>query len=99
MNEPANFGTNEVKPFNWPGNRPTSEWTLKCNESNKLDEPVYLPIAGRPFGKRKKISDATICMTALQGEVNNEFAHYNVHNLYGWSQTEPTQTYKNPSFL
>lgn len=28
MNEPANFGTNLDKPFNWPSNLPA--WSLKC---------------------------------------------------------------------
>ena len=28
MNEPANFGTNLEKPFNWPDN--LAPWSLKC---------------------------------------------------------------------
>ena len=36
-----------------------------------------------------RISDKTICMIARQGN-NNEYQHYNVHSLYGWSQTLPT---------
>jgi len=28
-------------------------------------------------------------MVAVQGE-NDEYNHYDVHNLYGWSQTLPT---------
>ena len=37
----------------------------------------------------RNISDKTICMVGVQGE-NDEYKHYDVHNLYGWSQTEPT---------
>lgn len=39
MNEPANFGTNEDKPWNWPKNA-TYEWSLKCPQSN-YDDPPY----------------------------------------------------------
>lgn len=39
MNEPANFGTNEEKPFNWP-KKDKPYWSLKCNES-KWDKPPY----------------------------------------------------------
>ncbi|WAR24895.1 SUIS-like protein [Mya arenaria] len=35
------------------------------------------------------ISEKTICMRALQGE-NGEYKHYDVHSLYGWSQSPPT---------
>lgn len=41
------------------------------------------------MGELRNISDKTACMVGLQGE-NNEYKHYDVHNLYGWSQTEPT---------
>lgn len=38
MNEPANFGTNTEKPWNWPpGKEP---WSLKCVD-NKWNDPVY----------------------------------------------------------
>ena len=37
----------------------------------------------------KRISDKTICMVTRQGN-NNEYQHYDVHSLYGWSQTKPT---------
>jgi len=35
------------------------------------------------------ISDKTVCMRARQGETG-EYRHYDVHSLYGWSQTEST---------
>ncbi|XP_046544792.1 LOW QUALITY PROTEIN: sucrase-isomaltase, intestinal-like [Haliotis rubra] len=81
MNEPANFGTNEEKPFNWPKNA-TPYWSLKC-PTGSLEDPPYRT------RELARISDKTICMTAVQGE-RGEYQHYNVHSLYGWSQTEPT---------
>ena len=39
MNEPANFGTNEIRPWNWPKNA-TYDWSLKCPNSD-LDDPPY----------------------------------------------------------
>ncbi len=89
MNEPANFDTNMEKPFNWPPNKPA--WSLKCPE-NKFDDPEYLPIVARPGGETRRLSDKTICMRTLQGE-NDEYKHYDVHNLYGWSQSKPTLEY------
>jgi len=39
MNEPANFGTNDERPWNWPETeRPY--WSLKCPTGN-LDDPPY----------------------------------------------------------
>lgn len=39
MNEPANFGTNEERPWNWPtDDKPY--WSLHCPEGT-LDDPVY----------------------------------------------------------
>ncbi|CAF1057718.1 unnamed protein product [Brachionus calyciflorus] len=86
MNEPANFDTNKPKPWNWPPNRP--EWNLKCPH-NDYDDPPYVPLIATHYGKDTRISDKTLCMRGIQGD-NNEFIHYDVHNLYGWSQTEPT---------
>jgi hypothetical protein len=86
MNEPANFDTNKEKPWNWPNTRPP--WNLVCPK-NKYDDPPYLPIIAKPYGNKERISDKTLCMRGLQGE-SDEFIHYNVHNLYGWSQSRPT---------
>ncbi len=87
MNEPANFDTNKDKPWNWPPNRPA--WNLKCPQNESLEKPIYTPLVARQYGDETLISDKTICMTTVQGE-KNQFKHYDVHNLYGWSQTEPT---------
>ena len=34
------------------------------------------------------LSDKTICMQSLQ--LDGQYTHYDVHSLYGWSETEPT---------
>jgi len=41
MNEPANFGTNEERPFNWPEDvKPY--WSLNCTlEGNYYEHPPY----------------------------------------------------------
>lgn len=86
MNEPANFGTNEKQPWNWPEGR--QPWSLTCPNTT-LEDPPYLPAAVTVWGGNKRLSDKTICMEAQQGE-HREFSHYDVHNLYGWSQAQPT---------
>lgn len=53
MNEPANFGTNQNKPFNWPDN--LAPWSLKCPNS-KWDDPPYRTKAA--WGER--LSDKVI---------------------------------------
>ncbi len=87
MNEPANFDTNKEKPWNWPANK--TNWNLFCNNKDKLDNPPYLPLIATLHGSDVKVSDKTMCMIGVQGE-SDEFRHYDVHNLYGWSQSEPT---------
>jgi maltase-glucoamylase len=90
MNEPANFDTNKEKPFNWPKDR--EPWNLFCPTNKSLDNPIYTPLAARQFGDSTLLSDKTVCMITTQGE-NEGFNHYDVHNLYGWSQTQPTLEY------
>lgn len=91
MNEPANFGTNEEKPWNWPqGAKPY--WSLKCNEGEALEDPPYRTMAAFVYDREDRkirISDKTICMVAKQGN-NGEYNHYDVHSLYGWSQSPST---------
>ena len=42
-----------------------------------------------------RLSDKTICMAAVQYKDDREtYRHYDVHNLYGWSQMEPTLKYE-----
>ncbi|XP_025110817.1 maltase-glucoamylase, intestinal-like [Pomacea canaliculata] len=90
MNEPANFGTNEERPWNWP-EYAKPYWSLHCG-NNTWDDPPYRPLAAYAYDskdRRALLSDKTLCMNAVQGE-RGEFRHYDVHSLYGWSQTAPT---------
>ncbi|CAL1536418.1 unnamed protein product [Lymnaea stagnalis] len=90
MNEPASFGTNEERPFNWPENvRPY--WSLQCPKNNREDPPYRTKAAYRwdKDDKKGRLSDKTICMSTVQGN-NNEYSHYDVHSLYGWSQSDVT---------
>uniref|UniRef100_A0A0B7B0J4 Glycoside hydrolase family 31 TIM barrel domain-containing protein n=1 Tax=Arion vulgaris TaxID=1028688 RepID=A0A0B7B0J4_9EUPU len=90
MNEPANFGTNEERPFNWPVDE-KPYWSLNCTH-NSLEDPPYRPKAVYRWdtgSKLGRLSDKTICMSTVQGN-NDEYSHYDVHSLYGWSQTDAT---------
>lgn len=89
MNEPANFGTNKEQPWKWPSNKVS--WSLKC-PNNDYDDPPYLPLAARLDEIDPRLSESTICMRGIQGD-EDEFIHYNVHSLYGWSQAQPTLKY------
>jgi hypothetical protein len=85
MNEPAVFGTNEERPFNWPvDDKPY--WTLKCQDSEYENVEIKSSFLHRADNK---LSDKTLCMNAVQGE-NDEFKHFDVHSLYGYSQQIPT---------
>ncbi|CAF0824122.1 unnamed protein product, partial [Didymodactylos carnosus] len=90
MNEPALFGTNEAAPWNW--NYTGSNYTLKCPVSY-WDDPPYRTKAVYRYDTAdahfSRLSDHTLCMVAPQGE-NRLYRHYDVHSLYGWSQTKPT---------
>ena len=44
MNDPAAFGTNEERPFNWPEDE-LPYWSLKCPVT-KYDDPPYKPGEG-----------------------------------------------------
>ena len=35
------------------------------------------------------LADKTVCMSAIQN--GGQYRHYDVHSLYGWSQTVITQ--------
>ncbi|CAM4768266.1 unnamed protein product [Rotaria magnacalcarata] len=96
MNEPALFDTNEAAP--WNAADTGSNYTLKCAQNRWDDPPYRTKAAYRWDGKMSRpgrLSDRTLCMTALQGEIDPKtnkpkYRHYDVHNLYGWSQTKPT---------
>ena len=42
MNEPANFDTNKIRPWNWQAQRPNEpDWNLHC-PINEWDDPPYV---------------------------------------------------------
>ncbi|KAK7082631.1 hypothetical protein SK128_006752 [Halocaridina rubra] len=88
MNEPANFGTNLNRPWNYPPELP--DWSLKC-PFNRWDSPPYPTKMIRVGGSEsQRVSEKTICMSGSQTDGNQMFLHYDVHNLYGWSETVAT---------
>ncbi|XP_066989348.1 sucrase-isomaltase, intestinal-like [Macrobrachium rosenbergii] len=88
MNEPANFGTNLAHPWNWPPEKP--DWSLKCPD-NKWDSPPYPTKMVRVGGSEsQRISEKTLCMSGNHTDGNQTYLHYDVHSLYGWSETVAT---------
>ncbi|CAF1510774.1 unnamed protein product [Rotaria sp. Silwood1] len=96
MNEPALFDTNNDVPWNWM--LTGSNHTLKCS-NNQWDDPPYRTKAVYRYDgnwdRVARISDRTMCMSIRQGDIDPrtgqpKYLHYDVHNLYGWSQTKPT---------
>lgn len=78
--EPANFDTNKEKPWNW--NRP-QPWNLRCPLDEPLETPKYKTSILGDY-----LSDKTLCMIGEQSDGRgNVYTHYDVHNLYGWSET------------
>ncbi|CAL1275534.1 unnamed protein product [Larinioides sclopetarius] len=84
MNEPANFATNEDRPFNCPVDEYC--WTLKCPHS-PYEDPPYNPL--KDSGS-DRISHMTLCMDSVHDDGSTSYRHYDVHSLYGWSQTQIT---------
>lgn len=87
MNEPANFGTNlggaaeEGEP---------KKKDLQC-PFNHLDSPPYPTMTVRTGDSQsKRISEHSLCMSGNQTDGENVYLHYDVHSLYGWSETVST---------
>ncbi|XP_021568327.1 putative maltase-glucoamylase-like protein FLJ16351 [Carlito syrichta] len=58
-----------------------------CN-SESLNKPPYMPDLE---SREKGLSSKTLCMESQQVLPDGSMVwHYNVHSLYGWSQTRPT---------
>ncbi|XP_077049996.1 sucrase-isomaltase, intestinal [Siphateles boraxobius] len=74
MNEPASFVHGTVGG--------------KCLGNPNLENPPYMPpLESMHMGLNHK----TLCMNSEQILADgNRVKHYDVHNLYGWSHTEPT---------
>ncbi|XP_022104698.1 maltase-glucoamylase, intestinal-like [Acanthaster planci] len=58
--------------------------TEGCTD-NKYDRPPYRP---RIWGN---LAEKTVCMNAMQHRtISEKTMHYNMHSLYGWSQSSPS---------
>ncbi|XP_021239396.1 maltase-glucoamylase, intestinal-like, partial [Numida meleagris] len=56
--------------------------------NQELNNPPYMPQLG---WREEGLAYKTICMEGVQTLADGtELRHYDVHNLYGWSQTKPT---------
>ncbi|EFX87690.1 hypothetical protein DAPPUDRAFT_312136 [Daphnia pulex] len=62
---------------------------LQC-PTNRWDDPPYGTMAAH-VGATGRLSEKTICMASNFGE-NDEFLHYEVHSLYGYSHAMATQS-------
>ena len=80
-----NLDSPVLRPFNWPEDA-KPYWSLKCPDDKY--EQVKTK-ASYLYREANKLSDKTLCMTAPQGE-NDEFKHFDVHNLYGYAESIPT---------
>ena len=92
MNEPSSFGTNKFDVWYCSGSsdgnspKPCIE-PLVC-PNNTFESPPYLTHAIYQYPGSSKLSDKTICMSAVQNQ--SQYRHYDVHNLYGLSEAKPT---------
>lgn len=86
MDEPSAFGTNNFDVWYCNGAKPCIP-SLVC-PNDDLEAPPYLTQAVYQFGNSKKLSDKTLCMNAIHQDLNgiNSIQHYDVHNMYGWSE-------------
>lgn len=87
MNEPSNFDSDILKC-------PNDEFNpklCKCPVSSAFEIIAYhLESSLAKLGFPDGFSSKTICMNAVQGE-HEEYRHYDVHPLYGWSEAVATR--------
>ncbi|ETN75008.1 glycosyl hydrolase, family 31 [Necator americanus] len=85
MNEPANFGTNEAKPWYFDNPDHPNISTLYCpleGPDSSWDMPPY------QTHNNSFLAQKTLCMLALQANGTQRF--YNVKGLFGLHQAEAT---------
>lgn len=99
MNEVSNFDTNM---YSDKLNCPPNQWDDPPYETSTVLLPVLvsqikinfefdMSIVAAHTGPTNRLSDKTICMVAKFGDKTDERLHYEVHNLYGYSQAIATQ--------
>lgn len=42
-------------------------------------------------GNESLLHEGTLCMSCIQGEDDQQYRHYDVHSIYGWSQSQVTK--------
>ncbi|ULT85754.1 hypothetical protein L5515_005679 [Caenorhabditis briggsae] len=94
MNEPANFGTNELHPWYFDDNDHPNDAPLFCptNGSNQWDLPPFQTHAVYYYGGNQNnayLSSKTLCLTGVQN--NGTYRFYDVKNLYGLTEAIQTQ--------
>ncbi|XP_013922389.1 PREDICTED: maltase-glucoamylase, intestinal-like, partial [Thamnophis sirtalis] len=95
IEEVYNNPTNQSQSIKFDGlwidmNEPASFVNGAVNgcRNPELNNPVYMPDI---LGKHVGLNEKTICMESEQILPDGSpVRHYDVHNLYGWSQTKPT---------
>ena len=89
MNEPANT-EHAFRDYNCP----KDEYFMKRrkfsvrNKSTLLSKLIFFS-STVPMMFPEPLNTHTICLDTLQGE-NDEFPHFDVHSLYGLSESKPT---------
>ncbi|XGW11790.1 hypothetical protein V3C99_012897 [Haemonchus contortus] len=92
MNEPANFGTNEKKPWYFKEQDHPNVEPLKCPSNSverEWEAPPFQTHSVYHYDGETSLASKTLCMTAMQGDGKLRF--YDVKNLYGWSEAKATQ--------
>ncbi|KAK8777661.1 hypothetical protein V5799_028996 [Amblyomma americanum] len=88
MNEPAEFSKNRGALTPDVRKKCFKDWKLVCH-ATIYDDPPYPTRAATQYGPEARLSDRTLCMTGRFGDTDR-YWHYDVHNLYGWSQMRVT---------
>lgn len=88
MNEPAEFSSNRGALTPAVLKKCFGKWKMFCH-ATIYDDPPYPTRAATQYGPEARLSDRTLCMTGRFGDTET-YWHYDVHNLYGWSQTRAT---------
>ncbi|XP_064476916.1 probable maltase-glucoamylase 2 isoform X2 [Ornithodoros turicata] len=89
MNEPSDLSRSSKARAECKVKLPDGTcWHLRCPRTI-YDDPLYPTGAVTIYGPESRLRDHTLCMIARQGN-DGRFLHYDVHNLYGWSQARAT---------
>ncbi|CAN8010658.1 unnamed protein product, partial [Ixodes pacificus] len=88
MNEPTEFSGIKDVVSPKAAKACFGHWKMRCPNS-VYDDPPYPTRAATSYGSDERLNDRTLCMVGQHGD-NERHSHYDVHSLYGWSQTVVT---------